>query len=93
MIRSKVLITSVFTLAFALVVVAIIAAKSVVLTKPHERTVVFRLGSFFAAYPPGMSVVIPFLDKVVKIRVNQIEGWERLSEEQLLERIAAIYRA
>lgn len=82
---------SLFTLAFGCLVVVIIAAKSVVLTKPHERVVVFRLGKFLAVHPAGMVLIIPFLDKVVKIRVNQIEGWERLSEEQLLERIAAIY--
>jgi regulator of protease activity HflC (stomatin/prohibitin superfamily) len=85
--------TSFLTLAFVGIVLIVIAAKSVVLTKPHERAVVFRLGKFLAAYPAGMALVMPFLDKVVKIRVEQIAGWERLSEEQLLERISAIYRS
>jgi len=38
-------------------------------------------------------LVVPFIDKVVKVRVEQIAGWERLSEDQLLERIADIYQS
>ena len=85
--------TSVFTFAFVAIVLLVVAAKSIVFTKSDERAVVFRFDKFMAVYPAGMVIVIPFLDKVVKVRVEQIAGWERLSEDQLLERISEIYRS
>jgi hypothetical protein len=71
---------------------AVIAARTVVLTDSSERVVVFRLGKLFAVRPAGVVLVVPFIDKVVKVRVEQIAGWERMSEDQLLERIAEIYQ-
>jgi len=86
-------VTSIFFLFFVGVAVLVIATKTVVVTNATERVVVFRLGSFFAVRPAGLVFVVPFIDKVVKVRVEQIAGWERLSEDQLLERIADIYQA
>jgi len=86
-------VTSVFFLFFVGVAVLVIATKTVVVTNAAERVAVFRLGRFFAVRPAGVVLVVPFIDKVVKVRVEQIAGWERLSEDQLLERIADIYRS
>ena len=86
-------VTSIFFLFIVGVAVLVIATKTVVVTNATERVVVFRLGSFFAVRPAGLVLVVPFIDKVVKVRVEQIAGWERLSEDQLLERIADIYQA
>ena len=86
-------VTSVFFLFFVCLVLLVIAKKTVVVPDAAERVVVFRLGRFFAARPLGVVLVVPFIDKVVKVRVDQIDGWERMSEDQLLERIAEIYQA
>ena len=75
-----------------LIVFLILALKSFVIVKPDERAVVFRLGQFAAVHSAGVVLAAPFLDKVVKIRVEQIAGWDRMSEGELLERIAKIYR-
>ena len=85
-------VTSVFFLVFVGLVVLIIATKTVVVTNATERAVVFRFEKFFAVRPAGVVLVVPFIDKVVKVRVEQIAGWERMSEDQLLERIAEIYQ-
>jgi regulator of protease activity HflC (stomatin/prohibitin superfamily) len=82
-------------LVFYLVLLAVLAtfaAKSVVFTKPHERLALFRLGKFVGVRSPGINIVIPFLDRVVKVRVEQIRGHELMSEQQLLEKIEEIYR-
>jgi len=86
-------VTSVFFLFFVGIAVLVIAKKTVVVTNATERVVVFRFERFFAVRPAGVVFVIPFIDKVVKVRVEQIAGWERMSEDQLLERIAEIYQA
>jgi regulator of protease activity HflC (stomatin/prohibitin superfamily) len=78
-------LVTIFSYAFLAIVPVIIAARSVVKAKPNERVVVFRLGQFHAVHPAGLSLVIPFLDKVVKIRIEQIAGWQMLSEPELLE--------
>ena len=75
-----------------LIALLILALKSFVFVKPDERAVVFRLGQFAAVHSAGVVLVAPFLDKVVKIRVEQIAGWDRMSEAELLARIANIYR-
>jgi regulator of protease activity HflC (stomatin/prohibitin superfamily) len=85
-------VTSVFFFVLIGLVLAIIATKTVVITNATERVVVFRLGKIFAVRPAGVVLVVPFIDKVVKVRVEQISGWERMSEDQLLERIAEIYQ-
>ena len=85
-------VTSVFFLFFVGLVLAIIWTKTVVITNASERVVVFRFGKIFAVRPAGVVLIVPFIDKVVRVRVEQIAGWERMSEDQLLERIAEIYQ-
>ena len=75
---------------FTLMAIAflIIAAKSIDITKEGERLAVFRLGKLLGVCPPGLNVVIPFIDKCVKVRVDQIAGWQTLSDSELNQKIA-----
>lgn len=66
----------------------VIAAKSIAITKDGERLVVFRLGKFLHVCPPGLTLVVPFIDKGVKVRVDQIIGWQTLPESELERKIA-----
>ena len=75
-----------------LVTLGILAAKSLVFIKPHERAVVLRLGKFVGVLSPGLNIVLPFVDRVVKVRLDQIQGHELMSEQQLLDKIAQLYR-
>ena len=83
----------VFYSVFVGIAVAIIATKSIVIARSDERAVVFRLGEFLNVRSPGVVMIVPFLDRVVKVRTEQIAGSERMTEEQLLQRIAEIYGA
>jgi len=77
---------------FGLIVLLLVAVKSVVMVKPDERAVLFRLGKFVGVRPPGLNITVPFLDRVVRVRVDQINGHEIMSEQELIEKIGKNYR-
>jgi len=62
--------------------------SSVKIVAKGERMVVFRLGRFTNIVEPGFALVIPFLDKGVKVNLGEkIPEWEALSKDQLVEEI------
>ena len=63
------------------------AARSIVVARENERLVVFRLGRLFAVLPPGRNLIIPFADRVVRVNLEEIVGWQNLPEAELQERI------
>ncbi len=77
---------------FVLVVLGLLAAKSIVYAKPDERVVLFRLGKFIGVCQPGINIIVPFVDRAIKVRVDQLSGHERMSEKQLTEKISELYR-
>lgn len=74
-----------------LLIVAFIAlVVSIRIVSEHERIVVFRLGRLFNIVGPGLVILIPFIDKGVRVNLKKnIPGWETLSHEELHERIKA----
>jgi regulator of protease activity HflC (stomatin/prohibitin superfamily) len=80
--------TQLFFLVFIGLALIVIATKAVAITKEGERLVVFRLGELFGVYPPGFTVLIPYIDKGVKVRVDQIAGWKKLPEKELRQKLA-----
>jgi regulator of protease activity HflC (stomatin/prohibitin superfamily) len=79
-------------LIFATFVLAVILAKTIRVTLDDERLVVFRLGQFLRVGPPGKTTVIPFIDRAVNVKVEEIAGWRTLTEEELQERLVQIAR-
>ncbi len=79
-----------FFIAFIGLVLFVIAAKSIVTTKEGERLVVFRLGKLLGVFPPGRTIKVPFIDRGIKVRVDQIPGWQTMSEGELLRAIAEV---
>lgn len=77
-----------FFLIFLLFALLVLAAKSLVRAKEDELLVVFRLGKVLDVYGPGLSIVLPFLDRVIRVNVETIDGWENLSETELKQRAA-----
>ena len=75
---------------FLLIILLVIAAKSFAVAKEDERLVILRLGKLLGVYGPGLSVIIPFLDRVVKVKVGMIAGGLELSESELRQRAAQI---
>ena len=67
-----------------------VAAKSLAVAKEDERLVIVRRGKLLGVYGPGLSIVIPILDRVVRIKVETITGWRELGETELRQRAAQI---
>ncbi len=62
-----------FTSAIAIIVVAIAIISSAVKVIPeYQRGVIFRLGRLIDAKGPGLFVIIPLVDKMVKIDLRTI---------------------
>jgi regulator of protease activity HflC (stomatin/prohibitin superfamily) len=75
-------------LIFMALAVSIIASKAIVITKEGERLVVFRLGELFRVCPPGRTILIPYIDKSVSVRVDEIAGWQTMPESELQLKVA-----
>ena len=74
---------------FILAILLILASIKTV--KDDERLVVFRLGRFFKILGPGVVLIIPIVDKGVRVNLSEkIPGWQALSKEELNEKIKAL---
>ena len=54
------------------VVVIILLAMAVKIVAEYERGVIFRLGRLVGARGPGLFVIIPFIDRMVKVDLRVI---------------------
>jgi regulator of protease activity HflC (stomatin/prohibitin superfamily) len=71
-----------------LILVIIILATSIKVVNEYERIAVFRLGRFVNIQGPGLVLLIPGVDKGVKVNLKEkIPGWQTLSQKELEERI------
>ena len=57
---------------FIVVAAIIILANAIKVLKEYERGVIFRLGRYVATKGPGLFVIIPFIDKMVKVSLRII---------------------
>ena len=83
----------VFVYVLFIILLLIVAARTVRFVKPNERAVIFRLGKFVSVRAGPIVIIVPYLDRVVRVRVQQIEGGERMSEEELARRIEKNYES
>jgi regulator of protease activity HflC (stomatin/prohibitin superfamily) len=71
-----------------IILLIIIAFMSLKTLRDDERLVIFRLGRFFKIVGPGLVLMIPLIDKGVKINLSkEIPGWQGLSKDELDMRI------
>ncbi len=70
------------------VLAVIILAQALKIVKEEERLAIFRLGHFFRVVGPGLVLLIPVVDRGVKVYLSEnIPGWKGLSKAELDERI------
>lgn len=81
------MITTLIWIVFIGVFCAVVAAKSIIRVDEGEGIVVFRLGQPFQASGPGTVMIIPFVDRVVRTKLDTIPNWQTLPEDQLKEKI------
>jgi len=59
-------------IAIVAIVILVIIAASIRIVREYERAVVFRLGRLIGAKGPGLIILIPFIDKAVKVDLRVI---------------------
>ncbi|MGE5481095.1 MAG: slipin family protein [Chloroflexota bacterium] len=59
-------------LFYILIVVVIILFSTIKVVREYERAVVFRLGRLLRAKGPGLIVLIPFVDRMVKVSLRTV---------------------
>ena len=79
-----------FFFVFLLLVFAILAFKSFLRIKEGEYVVVYRLGKLVRFNGPGAIVIIPFIDRVVRIPLHLIAGWQTMRQEELEKSVIKI---
>ena len=55
-----------------IIIVIFILLKSIRIIREYERAVVFRLGRLLRAKGPGLIILIPFIDKMVKVQLRTV---------------------
>lgn len=60
-----------FVLAFLLFAAFVLAATSVKIVRPWQRGLVERLGKYHATVEPGMRIVFPVIDRVVRVDMRE----------------------
>lgn len=76
-----------FFLLVMVMVLAVIASKTFIIVKESEGIAVFRLGQFLRVSRPGLVIVVPFIDKIVRVSLQGVQRWETMPDEALKEKI------
>ena len=80
----------IFSFLFVSLALVIVAAKSFSVVKEDERLVVIRLGKLIGVCGPGLNMIVPFIDRAIRVKVETIAGWRGLSERELQNKAAQI---
>lgn len=56
----------------AIILVFLVLSSAVKILKEYERGVIFRLGRLSAARGPGIFIIIPFVDKMVRVSLRTV---------------------
>jgi regulator of protease activity HflC (stomatin/prohibitin superfamily) len=79
---------------FVLVLVLILAAASVRIVQEYERGVIFRLGRLVGAKGPGLFLIIPLVDRMVKVDLRvvtlDVPAQEAITRDNVTVKVNAV---
>jgi regulator of protease activity HflC (stomatin/prohibitin superfamily) len=82
------------TLSYLLIPLAVILFMSIKIMREYERAVVFTLGRFTSVKGPGMVIIIPFIQQIVKVElrtvVMDIPPQDVISRDNVSVRVSAV---
>jgi len=79
------------SLLIFIVLLIIILAKGIKIAREEQRLVIFRTGRLFTIAGPGLVLIIPVIDKGVKVNLQEnIPGWQGYSKYELDEKIRTL---
>jgi regulator of protease activity HflC (stomatin/prohibitin superfamily) len=64
--------TNVIIIVFAVIVILILLTSTIKIVQEYERGVIFRLGRLIGAKGPGLFLIIPFIDRMVKVDLRVV---------------------
>lgn len=77
-------------LYWVILLLAITIILSLKTLREDERLVIIRLGRFFKIAGPGIVVILPLVDRGIRVNLNRdLPGWQGLSKIELEEKIKA----
>jgi regulator of protease activity HflC (stomatin/prohibitin superfamily) len=81
-------------IVIAVIVVLIIVPMSVKIVAEYERGVIFRLGRLVGAKGPGLFLIIPFIDRMVKVDLRvvtmDVPSQEVITRDNVTVRVNAV---
>ncbi len=84
----------IFLIAFLLIVFFVFAASGVKIIRPYERGLVERLGRYKATVNPGLRIIFPFFEKVIRVdmreRVVDVPPQEVITEDNVVVSVDAV---
>jgi len=77
-------------LYWVILLLAITIILSLKTLREDERLVIIRLGRFFKIAGPGIVMILPLIDRGIRVDLNRdLPGWQGLSKIELDEKIKA----
>jgi regulator of protease activity HflC (stomatin/prohibitin superfamily) len=61
-----------YTTIFLILIILIVISAMVKILREYERGVIFRLGRFIGVKGPGLIILIPFIDRMVKVSLRTV---------------------
>lgn len=85
---------AVIVLAFVFVALFVFAMSGVKIIRPYERGLVERLGRYHATVNPGLRIIFPFFEKVIRVdmreRVIDVPPQEVITEDNVVVSVDAV---
>jgi len=76
---------------WVIILAAITIIISLKILREDERLVIIRLGRFFKIAGPGLAIILPFIDRGIRINLSKdFPGWRGWSKPELDEKIKAL---
>ena len=78
------------SLLLLVIILIFILARALKIVREEQRLAIFRLGRLFTIAGPGLVLLLPVVDKGVKLNLQEnIPGWQGYSKSELDEKIRA----
>ena len=74
-----------------LIIIIFLIFSTIKVIQENQRGAIYRLGKFIKIASPGVLILVPFVDKLRTINLNEkIPGWQLLTERQIEEMVKEI---
>ena len=71
-----------------IIVLVFFILLSIKIVRENERLAILRFGRFFRIAGPGLVMIIPFIEKSMKVNLEEnLPGWQALSSQELEQKI------